>query len=159
MNYEIHLYVPKTNKLTTSMIEWLFVNGQDGDQPEAFWPVRRLKPKALARHMLRLDPSLKPFQGPGGDVELHYPDPNIGIVLYLHDRGVILFFPYMAYGIYSRIILGICYTYIRYLYEAVGFWSFDPQLDIISYADDFQSIEDTAMLMDSFMPKLLGKGD
>lgn len=158
MNYEIHLYVPKKDKLTTSMIEWLFVNGQDPDQPEAFWPVRKLKPKALARHMLRLDPSLKPFQGPGGDVELHYPDPNIGIVLYLHDRGVILFFPYMSYGIYSRIILGICYTYIRYLYEAVGFWSFDPQLDIISYADDFQSIEDTAALMDSFMPKLLGKG-
>lgn len=159
MNYEIHLYIPKTNKLTNSMIEWLFVNGQDGNQPEAFWPVRKLKPKALARHMLRLDPSLRPFQGPGGDVELHYPDPNIGIVLYLHDRGVIIFFPYMAYGIYSRIILGICYTYIRYLYEAVGFWSFDPQLDIISYADDFQSIEDTAMLMDSFMPKLLGNGD
>ena len=158
MNYEIHLYVPKKDKLTTSMIEWLFANGQDRDQPEAFWPVRKLKPKALARHMLRLDPSLVPFQGPGGDVELHYPDPNIGIVLYLHDRGVILFFPYMSYGIYSRIILGICYTYIRYLYEAVGFWSFDPQLDIISYADDFQSIEDTAMLMDSFMPKLLGKG-
>src|SRR6187402_3619111 len=116
MNYEIHLYVPKATKLTSSMIEWLFVNGQDASQPEAFWPVRKLKPKALARHMLRLDPSLKPFQGPGNDVELHYPDPNIGIVLYLHDRGVILFFPYMSYGIYSRIILGICYTYIRYLY-------------------------------------------
>ena len=158
MNYEIHLYVPKTGKLTNSMIEWLFQNGRDADQPESFWPVRKLKPKALARHMLRLDPSLKPFQGPGGDVELHYPDPNIGIVLYLHDRGVILFFPYMAYGIYSRIILGISYTYIRYLYEAVGFWSFDPQLDVISFADDFQSIEDTAMLMDEFMPKLLGKG-
>jgi hypothetical protein len=159
MNYEIHLYVPKRDKLTISMIEWLFVNGQDPYQPEAFWPVRKLKPKALARHMLRLDPSLQPVQGPGNDVELHYPDPNIGIVLYMHDRGVILFFPYMAYGIYSRIILGICYTYIRYLYEAVGFWSFDPQLDIISYADDFQSMEDTAMLMDQFMPKLLNKGN
>jgi hypothetical protein len=159
MNYEIHLYVPKKDKLTSSMIEWLFVNGQDNNQPEAFWPVRRIKPKALARHMLRLDPSLQPVQGPGGDVELHYPDPNIGIVLYIHDRGVIIFFPYMSYGIYSRIILGICYTYVRYLYEAVGFWSFDPQLDIISFADDFQSIEDTAMLMDNFMPKLLGNGD
>lgn len=158
MNYEIHLYVPKKDKLTSSMIEWLFVNGQDNNQPEAFWPVRKLKPKALARHMLRLDSSLMPVQGPGGDVELHYPDPNIGIVLYMHDRGVIIFFPYMSYGIYSRIILGICYTYIRYLYEAVGFWSFDPQLDIISFADDFQSIEDTAMLMDQFMPKMLGKG-
>ena len=78
-----------------------------------------------------------------------------GIVLYIHDRGIILFFPYMAYSVYSRVVLGICYTYIRYLYDAAGFWSFDPQLDIISYADDFQSIEDTAVLMDRIMPKLL----
>lgn len=158
MNYEIHLYVPKTGKMTRAMMEWLFENGQDTDQPEDFWPVRKLKPKTLARYMLRLDPSLKPFQGPGGDIELHYPDPNIGIVLYIHDRGIILFFPYMAYSIFSRIIIGICYTYIRYLYDQVGFWSFDPQLDVISYADDFQSMEDTAMLMDAVVPKLLQDG-
>lgn len=159
MNYEIHLYAPKTGKLTSSMMEWLFENGQDPNQPEAFWPVKKLKTKALARHMLRLDPTLKPIQGPGGDIELHFPDENMGIVLYIHDRGVIIFFPYMSYSIYSRIVLGICYTYIRYLFDAVGFWSFDPQLNIISYADDFQSMEDTAMLMDSIMPKLLSEGN
>jgi hypothetical protein len=155
MNYEIHLYVPKRSKLTPAMMEWLYEHGQDRDQPESFWPVRRIKQKALARHMLRLDRTLVPAQGPGDDVELHYPDPNIGIVLYIHDRGVILFFPYMSYSIYSRIVIGICYTYIRYLYEAAGFWSFDPQLNILSYADDFQSMEDTADLMDSIMPRLL----
>jgi hypothetical protein len=36
-----------------------------------------------------------------------------------------------------------------------GFWSFDPQLNILSYADDFQSIEDTAQLMDDWLPKML----
>ena len=159
MNYEIHLYAPKTNKLTTSMMEWLFENGQDIEQPEAFWPVKKLKPKALARYMLRLDPSLIPYKGPGNDIELHFPNANMGIVLYIHDRGIIIFFPYMSYSIYSRIMLGICYTYIRYLFDAVGFWSFDPQLNVISYADDFQSIEDTAMLMDSIMPKLLNEGN
>lgn len=159
MNYEIHLYAPKTGKLTTSMMEWLFENGQDPNQPEAFWPVKKLKTKALARHMLRLDPSLIPYKGPGNDIELHFPNTNMGIVLYIHDRGIIIFFPYMSYSIYSRIVLGICYTYIRYLFDAVGFWSFDPQLNVISYADDFQSIEDTAMLMDSIMPKLLSEGN
>lgn len=158
MNYEIHLYVPKTGKLTPAMIEWLYEHGQDDSQPEVYWPVRRIDPKALARHMWRLDPNLKPYQGPGNDVELHFPDPNIGIVLYIHDRGIILFFPYMAYSIYSRVILGICYTYIRFLYDAAGFWSFDPQLNILSYADDFQSIEETAALMDAAMPKLLKEG-
>lgn len=159
MNYEIHLYAPKADKLTGSMMEWLFEHGQTAKQPEAFWPVKRLKTKALARHMLRLDPSLIPYQGPGNDIELHFPNTEMGIVLYIHDRGVIIFFPYMSYGIYSRIMLGICYTYIRYLFDAVGFWSFDPQLNVISYADDFQSIEDTAMLMDSIMPKLLSEGN
>lgn len=157
MNYEIHLYAPKTGKLTTTMMEWLFEHGQEADKPEAFWPVKKLKTKALARHMLRLDPSLIPYQGPGTDIELHFPNTNMGIVLYIHDRGIIIFFPYMSYGIYSRIVLGICYTYIRYLFDAVGFWSFDPQLNLISYADDFQSMEDTAMLMDSIMPKLLSE--
>jgi hypothetical protein len=153
--YEIHLYVPKTGKLTPTMLDWLFANGQSQDQPEIFWPVRRIKPKVLARLMLKLDPYLIPMQGPGSDVELHYPNDDLGVVLYIHDRGVILFFPYMAYSIYSRLVLGICYTYIRYLYDQAAFWSFDPQLGVISYADDFQSLEDTALLMDKIMPKLL----
>ena len=155
MIYEIHLYAPKTGKLTPSMLKWLFENGESNDQPEDYWPVRRIKPRALARMMLRLDPSLKALQGPGDDVELHYPDEHLGIVLYIHERGMIIFFPYMQYGVFSRIVLGICYTYIRYLYDEGGFWSYDPQLDILSYADDFQSIEDTAILMDQIMPRLL----
>ena len=156
--YEIHLYVPKTGKLTPAMMDWLYEHGQDKTQPEVFWPVRQLKPKSLARHMLKLDPYLIPVQGPGSDVELHYPNDSMGIVLYIHERGIILFFPYMAYSIYSRVVLGICYTYIRYLYDAAGFWSFDPQLNVLSYADDFQSMEDTALLMDRIMPKLLASG-
>jgi hypothetical protein len=155
MIYEIHLYVPKTGKLTPTMLEWLFENGQSVDQPERNWPVRKLKPRALARLMLRLDPELIAVQGPGNDIELHYPNTELGIVLYIHERGIILFFPYMAYSIYSRVVIGICYTYIRYLYDAIGFWSFDPQLNVLSYADDFQSMEDTARLMDAVMPKLL----
>ena len=54
MIYEIHLYAPKTGELTTSMLDWLFENGQSDDQPEKFWPVRRIKPRALARTMLCL---------------------------------------------------------------------------------------------------------
>lgn len=158
MIYEIHLYVPKTGKLTPSMIAWLYEYGQSKDQPEDYWPVRKIRPHTLARHMLRLDPYLKPYQGPGQDVELHYPDPNMGIVLYIHDRGIILFFPFMAYSVYSRVVLGICYTYIRFLYEVAGFWSFDPQLNVLSFADDFQSIEDTAILMDRIVPRLLESG-
>ena len=153
--YEIHLYVPKTGKLTPTMLEWLFKNGQSDDQPEVFWPVRKIDPRALARTLLRLDPYLIPVQGPADDIELHFPDENLGIILYIHDRGVIIFFPYMTFGVFSRIVLGICYTYIRYLYDVHGFWSYDPQLDVLSYADDFQSIEETAFLMDKIMPKLL----
>jgi hypothetical protein len=155
MIYEIHLYVPKTGKLTAPMLDWLFKHGQSDDQPEVFWPVREIDPKALARVMLKLDPNLIPVRGPVDDVELHYPDENLGIVFYVHNRGVIIFFPYMHYGVYSRIVLGICYTYIRYLYDTLGFWSYDPQLDVLSYADDFQSIEETALLMDKIMPRLL----
>ena len=157
MIYEIHLYVPKTGKLTPAMLDWLFQNGQSTDQPEVFWPVRKIRQKPLARLMLKLDPTLVPVKGPGDDVELHYPNSELGVVLYIHDRGVILFFPYMAYSIYSRIVLGICYTYIRYLYDTVGFWSFDPQLNVLSYADDFQSIEETSWLMDKIMPRLLSE--
>ncbi len=155
MIYEIHLYVPKIGKLTTSMLEWLFEFGQSDDKPEEYWPVRKIKPRSLARFLLQLDPDLVPVQGPGGDVELHYPNEQLGIVLYIHDRGVILFFPYMAYGVYSRIVLGICYTYIRYLYDLIGFWSYDPQLEVLSYADDYQTMDETAVLMDKIMPKLL----
>jgi hypothetical protein len=155
MMYEIHLYVPKTGRLTASMMEWLFQYGQSDDQPEAYWPVRKIKPHTLARLLLQLDPTFIPVKGPGDDVELHYPDEQLGIVLYVHDRGVILFFPYMAYGVYSRIVLGICYTYIRFLYDTYGFWSFDPQLNILSFADDFQSIEETAQLMEAMLPRLL----
>jgi hypothetical protein len=155
MIYEIHLYVPKTGQLTPSMLEWLFANGQRLNQPEVYWPVKKIKPKALARVMLKLDPTLVAVRAPGGDVELHYPNKELGVVLYVHDRGVIIFFPYMAYGVYSRIVLGICYTYIRYLYDSVGFWSYDPQLDVISYADDYQSLEETALLMDAIMPRML----
>jgi hypothetical protein len=97
MIYEIHLYVPKTGQLTPSMLEWLFENGQSTDQPERFWPVRKIKQKALARRMLQLDATLVPLEGPGSDIELHYPNSEIGIVLYIHDRGVILFFPYMIW--------------------------------------------------------------
>lgn len=155
MIWEVHLYIPKTGKLTQNMLDWLFAWGQSDDQPELYWPVYRIKPRVLARLMLKLDPDLIAVQGPDGDIELHYPDEKLNIVLYIHNRGVILFFPYMPYGVFSRIVLGICYTYIRYLYDELGFWSYDPQLDIVSYADDFQSIEDTAMLMDKVMPKLL----
>lgn len=158
MIYEIHLYVPKGGKLTPTMLDWLFEYGQRTDQPEHHWPVRRLRPKALARLMLRLDRHLIPVKGPGNDVELHYPSEELGIVLYIHDRGLIIFFPYMSYSVYSRIVLGICYTYIRFLYDAAGFWSFDPQLNVLSYADDYQSIEETAMLMDAIMPRLLNPG-
>jgi hypothetical protein len=41
------------------------------------------------------------------------------------------------------------------LYENGGFWSYDPQLNTISYADDFQNIEETAALMDELLPKML----
>ncbi|GAB4513202.1 MAG: hypothetical protein OHK0046_13770 [Anaerolineae bacterium] len=155
MIWEIHLYAPKTGKLTPNMLDWLFKYGQSDDQPEHFWPVKRIQPRVLARMLLRLDPNLIAVPGPGDDIELHYPDEELGIVLYVHDRGVILFFPYMPYGVFSRVVLGICYTYIRYLYDMFGFWSFDPQLNVLSYADDFESIEDTLMLMDRVMPRLL----
>ncbi len=154
--YEIHLYVPKTGKLTDKMMQWLLENGQDPSQPEVFWPIRKVKPRSLARHMLRLDPTLIPIQPPDAyDVELHYPDSQMGIVLYVHDRGVIIFFPFMAYSVYSRIVLGICYTYMRFLYDVAGFWSFDPQLNVISYADGFEWLERTAILMDKTLSRRL----
>lgn len=155
MIYEIHLYIPKRHMLTPAALEWLFENGQSTDQPEGHWPVYKIKPRVLARHLMRLDPHLIPVPGPEKDVELHFPDERLGIVMYAHDRGMILFFPYMVYGVYSRVVLGIVYTYIRYLYDTLGFWSYDPQLELISFADDYYSLEETALMMDQIMPKQL----
>lgn len=152
--YDIHLYAPKTGRLTPAMLEWLAAHGEDREQPERFWPVRRLHPRALARLLLQLDPSLVPERGEGLDVVLHYPHPALDITLRVHERGVVIRFP-LAGSILARIILGICYTYIRFLYDRAGFWSYDPQLRILSYADDFQSIEETAALMDALLPRLL----
>jgi len=158
MIYEIHLYAPKRGALTPHALDWLFENGQRGDVPESHWPVQKIKPRALARLLLRLDANLEAAPGASQDVELRYPDERLGIVMYAHSRGLIIFFPYMVYGVYSRIVLGIVYTYVRYLYDVLGFWSYDPQLDLISYADDYQSIDETAAMMDEFMPKQLPGG-
>ena len=154
MIYEIHLYVPKTGGLTPKMMEWLYQYGLS-EQPEAHWPVRKVKPMLLAKLLLEFDPNLKPVQGPGVDVELHYPDERLGLLLYVHERGVIIFFPYMAYNVLSKIVVGIAYTYISFLYQAAGFWSYDPQLNVLSYADDFQSMDEAVRLMDEAMPKML----
>jgi hypothetical protein len=154
MHYEIHLYVPKKGRLTPKMMEWLFQFGQSGDQPEAYWPVHKLNPRALARLLLRLDPTLIAAPGSGSAVELRFPMPQLDLRLYVHDRGVIVFFPYTVDTL-LRVVLGIVYTYIRYLYETAGFWSYDPQLNIVSYADDFQSMDETADLMASLLPKLI----
>lgn len=154
--YEIHLYVPKRPKLTEKMIEWLYEHGQDPSQPEAFYPVRKVDAYALARHMLRLDPALIAVQSSSqGDVELHYPDPQMGIVLYAHDRGIILFFPLMAYNIYSRVVLGICYTYMRFLYQVGGFWCYDPQLNAVYTADGYEWLERAAVMMNKIVSRRL----
>jgi hypothetical protein len=152
--YEIHLYVPKTGRLTPSMMEWLYQHGQDENQPEQFWPVRKINPKGLARALLALDKTLIPVPGEGNAVELRYSLETLGINLYLHERGVIISFPFMG-SLLLRIVLGICYVYIRFLYDTAGFWSYDPQINVLSYADDYRSIDETAELMDAFMPKLL----
>jgi len=153
-DYLIHLVVPKTGRLTPAMLEWAFAHNGDPTQPETFHPFRKLKPKSLARILLGLDPSLIAEPVGEHEVMLHYPLAQLGLKLFLHDRGVIVMFPLVG-GTLARIVLGICYTYIRYLYEQAGFWSYDPQLNIISYADDAQSIDETANLMDSLLPKLL----
>ena len=80
--------------------------------------------------------------------------PELGIRLLIHKRGLIVSFPY-AGGVLARIVLGIAYTYIRFLYDQAGFWSYDPQLNVISYADDYQSIDETADLMEKLLPRLL----
>ncbi len=154
MDYAIHLYVPKTGTLTPKMVEWLYQNGQSVDQPEIFWPVRKIIPRKLGRILYNFDKSLIPKPAPNQDVEFAYPMEQLGLRLYLHERGVIIGFLYMGGGL-ARITLGIVYTYIRFLYENAGFWSYDPQLNVISYADDFQSIDETAQLMDELLPKML----
>ena len=117
--------------------------------------MRQIRPRVLARLLLRFDPSLLPSLTDDGAIELRYPHPEIDIVLRIHERGVIILFPF-AGSLLARIILGICYTYIRFLYEQGGFWSYDPQIRVLSYADDFRSIEETARLMDELLPKMLG---
>lgn len=154
MDYTIHLYVPKTGRLTPAMLEWYYRHGSDPYQPEAHHPFRKIVPKTLARFLLKLDPSLIPERGEEEDVALVYPLQQLGLRLYIHERGVVLMFPLMGGGL-ARIILGICYTYSRFLYEAAGFWSYDPHLNVISYADDYQSIDETAALMESLLPRLL----
>ena len=156
MNYEIHLYVPKTGRLTPAMIEWLYQHGQSTDQPEIFWPVRKLNPLALARVLFTFDKTLIPVQAEGGNVEMHFPMAELGIQMYIHDRGIILSFPFMG-SMLAQIVLRICYTYIRFLFDKAGFWSYDPQLHILSYADDFRSIDETVLLMEAWLPRLLNE--
>jgi hypothetical protein len=138
------------------MLGWMVRHGSDAHQPEAYWPVRQIRPRVLARLLLRLDPSLQPHLMDDGVVELRYPHPEIDLTLRVHERGVIVLFPF-AGSLLARIILGIAYTYIRYLYEQGGFWSYDPQIRVLSYADDFQSIEETARLMEELLPRLLDR--
>lgn len=154
MQYEIHLYVPKTGRLTPAMLAWLYKHGQSTDQHEAFWPVRKINPRALALQLLRLDNTLIVEPGEGGDIIIRYPHPALDITMYCHNRGLVLTFPYVG-GVLARVVLGIVYVYITYLYQMNGFWSYDPQLRILSYADDYQSIEETARLMDEILPRLL----
>ena len=154
MLYQIHLYVPKTGRLTPAMIDWLYQNGMSADQPEVFWPVRKLKTARIARIILDFDPTLLPEPGGDGDVTLHYPLAEIGLRLYIHSRGVIVLFPFSG-GMLARVVLGIAYTYIRFLSENGGFWSFDPQLNTILFADDLRTLDETAALMESLLPKLL----
>ena len=154
MDYSIHLVAPKAGKLTPAMLEWLFKNAGDSRQPEPFFPVRKINPKALARVLFQLDPTLIPEQDENDTVILRYPMPELGISMVIHKRGMIISFPYMG-GMLARIVLGIVYTYIRFLYDQAGFWSYDPQLNVISYADDYQSIDETADLMEQLLPRLL----
>jgi hypothetical protein len=154
MNYTIHLIAPKTGRLTPSMLQWLIEHGADETQPEFFNPVRKVNPKALARVLLKLDPTLIPEQDEYGNVVLIYPKEELGIRIHIHNRGVVIAFPFMG-GMLAHIVLHICYIYIRYLYDQAGFWSFDPHLNLISYADDYQSIDETLELMEALLPKLL----
>jgi hypothetical protein len=55
----------------------------------------------------------------------------------------------------AQIVLRICHTYIQFLYQRAGFWSYDPQLNLISYAGDFETIDEIVALMEEWMPRLL----
>ena len=135
------------------MVEWIYEYGDDTSSPEIHWPVRRLKVKKLARTLLQLDPEFVPLEGPQGDVELHHQDKRLGVITYLHSRGVIIFFPYMAYSVYSRAVLGICFTYIRLLAQLGNFWCYDPQLNAIFPAEQPDAIDLVARMMDASLPK------
>jgi hypothetical protein len=154
MHYLIHLVAPKGDRLTPRMVEWLAEHGGDAAQPEAWIPVRRLKIKPLARALLRFDPTLQPEQGEHGAVLLRYPAPELDLALLIHERGVIVRFPWMG-SLLAQIVLRICHTYIQFLYQRAGFWSYDPQLNLISYAGDFETIDEIAALMEEWMPRLL----
>lgn len=154
MHYLIHLVVPKGPHLTPRMVEWLSVHGGDAAQPEAWIPVRRLKIKPLARALLRFDPMLLPEQGADGSVLLRYPAPELDLALLIHERGVIVRFPWMG-SLLAQIILRICHAYIQFLYQRAGFWSYDPQINLISCAGDFETIDEIVALMEEWMPRLL----
>jgi hypothetical protein len=154
MHYLIHLVAPKGEQLTPKMVEWLAQHGGDPLQPEAYIPVRKLKIKPLARALLRFDPTLIPEQGDDGAVLLRYPAPELDLALLIHERGVIVRFPWMG-SLLAQIVLRICHTYIQFLYQRAGFWSYDPQLNLISYAGDFETVDEIAALMELWLPKLL----
>jgi hypothetical protein len=154
MHYLIHLVAPKGDRLTPRMVEWLAEHGADAAQPEAWIPVRRLKIKPLARALLHFDPTLQPEQGEHGAVLLRYPAPELDLALLIHERGVIVRFPWMG-SLLAQIVLRICHTYIQFLYQRAGFWSYDPQLNLISYAGDFETIDEIVALMEEWMPRLL----
>lgn len=154
MHYLIHLVAPKGERLTPKMVEWLAAHSGDRTQPEAYIPVRRLRIKPLARALLRFDPTLLPEQGEDGAVLLRYPAPELDLGLLIHERGVIVRFPWMG-SLLAQIVLRICHTYIQFLYQRAGFWSFDPQLNLISYAGDFETIDEIVALMEQWLPRLL----
>ena len=154
MHYLLHLVAPKGGRLTPKMVDWLMANSGDPNQPEAFVPVRKLKVKALARALLHFDPTLLPEQGPDGSVLLRYPAAELGLALLIHERGVIVRFPWMG-SLLAQIVLRIAQTYIVFMYQRAGFWSYDPQLKLIAHAGDFETIDEQVRLMEAWLPKLL----
>ena len=154
MHYLLHLVAPKGGRLTPKMVDWLTAHSGDPNQPEAYIPVRKLKVKALARALLAFDPTLIPEQGPDGSVLLRYPAPELDLALLIHERGVILRFPWMG-SLLAQIVLRIGYTYILFLYQRTGFWSYDPQLKVIAHAGDFRTIDEIVALMEAWLPKML----
>jgi hypothetical protein len=153
-DYAIYLYAPKFRRLTPKMVEWLIAHGADSTQPEVFHPVRRVNPHALASLLLAFDGTLQPMTDEYGAVVLMYPAAELNLRLIVHERGVVIAFPFMG-ALLAQIVLRITYTYICFLYERAGFWSYDPQINVISCADDFLSIEEAAQLMEAWLPHLL----